>query len=62
MFTLEIIGEKLILDGSNCKKCNGITRLVGMETHQLLRQITLLTFECLECGATEVSMAISEQS
>jgi hypothetical protein len=59
MFTVEFITGDLI-DGPTCRKCRGITRLVGAERHPVMRELTALTFECVLCAALHVTMAVPE--
>jgi len=59
MFTVEVITGDLI-DGPICKKCSGLTRLVGAERHPVMRELTALTFECARCAAVHVTMAVPE--
>ena len=59
MFTVEVITGDLI-NGPTCKKCSGITRLVGTERHPVMRELTVLTFECARCAAVHVTMAVPE--
>lgn len=59
MFTVEVITGDLI-NGPICKKCSGITRLVGAERHPVMRELTALTFECARCAAVQVTMAVPE--
>ena len=59
MFKIEIITGDLI-NGPICKKCSGLTRLVGTERHPVMRELTALTFECTRCAAVHVTMAVPE--
>ena len=59
MFTVEVITGDLI-NGPTCKRCSGITRLVGTERHPVMRELTALTFECARCAAVQVTMAVPE--
>ena len=59
MFTVEVIAGDLI-NGPTCKKCSGITRLVGTERHPVMRELTALTFECARCATVHVTMAVPE--
>ena len=59
MFTIEVITGDLI-NGPTCKKCRGLTRLVGTERHAVMRELTALTFECARCAAVHVTMAVHE--
>ena len=59
MFTIEVITGDLI-NGPTCKECSGLTRLVGTERHPVMRELTVLTFECAHCAAVCVTMAVPE--
>jgi Zn finger protein HypA/HybF involved in hydrogenase expression len=58
MLTTELSVEKEV-NGADCGRCGGVTRLVGLEDHPVIAA-TVLTFECKKCGAVEATIAMSE--
>jgi hypothetical protein len=40
---------------TSCAKCGSATRLVGIEPHPRLTDIDVWTFECGQCGHTEIA-------
>jgi hypothetical protein len=56
MIVLEIVANEFLLPG--CNDCGSITRVIGAETHTVIRQLTVLTFECVQCGALSATLAM----
>ena len=48
--TIDFIGPVPLLTGPLCEKCNGPTRLIGIETHPRLEGTSVRTFECPPCS------------
>jgi hypothetical protein len=40
---------------TSCAKCRAATRLVGIEPHPRLADTDIWTFECAQCGHTEIA-------
>jgi len=40
---------------TSCAKCGVATRLVGIEPHPRLAETDVWTFECANCGHTEIA-------
>ena len=40
---------------TSCAKCGTATRLVGIEPHPRLADTDIWTFECAQCGHTEIA-------
>ncbi|HKS64003.1 MAG TPA: hypothetical protein VJT13_20045 [Xanthobacteraceae bacterium] len=40
---------------TSCEKCGATTRLVGIEPHPRLAETDLWTFECTQCGHSEIA-------
>lgn len=56
MIILEIVADAF--EGPDCKNCGSITRVIGAETHAVIRQLTVLTFECAQCRAFSATLAM----
>ncbi|HEX3163759.1 MAG TPA: hypothetical protein VHQ92_14375 [Pseudolabrys sp.] len=54
MKTIEI-KESTNLAPFPCENCGGLMRLVGSEPHPVEAKVDLLTFNCTDCGAFQVS-------
>jgi hypothetical protein len=39
---------------TECTKCGGATRLVGIEPHHKVDGVDIWTFECARCGHVEI--------
>ena len=60
MRELEIIEDAL--DGPPCRECGAMTRVVGIERHPIISQLTVVTIECLECGLIGATIAMPRAS
>jgi hypothetical protein len=62
MLVLEIGADSLA--GPRCAECGETTRVIGVESHSIAKQLTVLTFECVRCrvlGGTVVMFPISRR-
>jgi uncharacterized Zn finger protein len=56
MLELEIFEHPL--DGPPCRACGATTRVIGIEQHAVMSQITVVTGECRECGLIFATIAM----
>jgi hypothetical protein len=61
MIMLELVADAFAgpesLVGPDCRKCGKATRVIGLERHWVIKQLTVLTFECVECRALFATVA-----
>ena len=60
MIKLELFANQI--DGPPCGECGGTTRMIGLEQHAVIPQLTVVTLECAACGSivATIAMAASE--
>ena len=56
MVELEMFAEGL--EGPLCRECGAITRVVGIEHHPIVSQVTVVTLECVKCSLTTATIAM----
>ena len=61
MMLLEIQQQELI-EGSLCARCGTVTRLVGMESHPVLPDLSNLTFCCPVCGSVHADAVPAKET
>lgn len=61
MIMLELVADAFAgpesLVGPECIKCGKTTRPIGVERHSVIKQLTVLTFECMQCRALFATVA-----
>jgi uncharacterized Zn finger protein len=57
---LEIFADALV--GPQCRDCGTLTRVIGMEQHAVIPQLTIVTLECAECGWAAATIAMPAKS
>jgi hypothetical protein len=60
MTNLEIFAD--LFGGPQCKDCGALTRVIGMEQHAVIPQLTVVTLECAECGLMAATIAMPATS
>jgi hypothetical protein len=53
---LEIFAD--VIGGPQCRKCAAMTRVIGIEQHAVIAQLTVVTIECTECGSMAATIAM----
>ena len=56
MVELEIVTDPL--NGAPCRACGATTRVIGIEPHAVMSQMTVVTAECGECGLIVATIAM----
>ena len=60
MLELDILED--VIGGPPCRECGAMTRVMGIEQHAVIAQLTVVTIECSECGWMGATFAIPAQS
>jgi hypothetical protein len=60
MTKLEIFAD--VFCGPQCRDCGALTRVIGMEQHAVIPQLTIVTLECAECGLMAATIAMPAKS
>ena len=58
---LELVQQKPI-DGSVCIRCGMLTRLVGIESHLVMPDWSILTFCCPGCASTHANAVSAKEA
>jgi hypothetical protein len=56
MAELEIFAD--VIGGPQCGECGAMTRVIGIEHHSVMAQLTVVTIECVECGWVGATIAM----
>jgi hypothetical protein len=45
--------------GPTCRDCGDATQIIGAETHSVIRQLTIVTFQCVGCQLLGATVALT---
>ena len=54
MFVLQMADDVLV--GPKCRQCGELTRVFGVESHTVIKKLTVVTFECARCGTVDTTL------